>query len=94
MARNTKSCFTVSCALLLLMLLMSSSLLVSGARPLSNIAADSVSGKPVKKGIEVLIEGLSFQAIKAGGGPSPGGKGHGNPGVAFKNSGPSPGEGH
>ncbi|KAI6688036.1 hypothetical protein NL676_024864 [Syzygium grande] len=94
MARNTKSCFTVTCVLLLLVLFVSSSLLASAARPLSNVAADSVSGNAVKKGIKVLIRELDIEAIKAEGGPSPGGKGHGSPGVAFKNSGPTPGEGH
>ncbi|KAL3732920.1 hypothetical protein ACJRO7_022441 [Eucalyptus globulus] len=94
MARNTKSCFAAACVLLLLALFVSSSLLVSEARPLSNVVAASVSGGTVKKGIQVLIEGLYVGVIKAGGGPSPGGKGHAYPGVAFKNSGPSPGEGH
>ncbi|KAF8023173.1 hypothetical protein BT93_F0619 [Corymbia citriodora subsp. variegata] len=95
MARNTKSCSAVARILLLLVLFVSSSLLVSEARPLSNVAAASVSGKTVKKGIQVLIEGVYVGTIKAGGGPSPGGKGHSYPGVAFKNSGPSPGgKGH
>ncbi|KAI6688039.1 hypothetical protein NL676_024867 [Syzygium grande] len=95
MARNTKSCFAVAaCVLLLLVLFMSSPCLVSEARPLNNVAADSVSSDTVKKGIEVLIEGLYVEAIKANGGPSPGGKGHGYPSVVFKNSGPAPGEGH
>ncbi|KAI3412887.1 uncharacterized protein J3R85_016783 [Psidium guajava] len=94
MARDTKSCSPVACVLLLLVLCVSSTLLVSAARPLSNAAADSVSGDAVKKGVKLLIEGLYVQTIKAGGGPSSGGKGHGFPGVAHKNSGPSPGEGH
>ncbi|KAI6688037.1 hypothetical protein NL676_024865 [Syzygium grande] len=95
MARNTKSSFAVAaCVLLLLVLFMSLSFLVSEARPLSNVAADSVSGDTMKKGIEVLIEGLYVEAIKANGGLSPGGKGHGYPGVAFKNAGLAPGESH
>lgn len=48
----------------------------------------------MRKGIEALIEGLYVEAIMAGGGPSPGGKGHGYPSTAFKNSGPSPDKGH
>lgn len=82
MARNANSCFAVPCVLLLLVLFVSSSLLVLEAWPLSNIAVDSISGDTVKKG-------QYLEVIKAGGGPSPRGKGRGFPG-----SGPSPGEGH
>ncbi|KAF8023172.1 hypothetical protein BT93_F0618 [Corymbia citriodora subsp. variegata] len=95
MARNAKSCSAAACILLLLALFASSSLLVSEARSLSNAAVASVSSDTMKKGIQVLVEGMYVGAIKAGGGPSPGGKGHAYPGVAFKNSGPSPGgKGH
>lgn len=94
MARNMESCFAVACVLLLLVLLGSSSLLLLEARPLSNVATASISCDTVKKGIHVLIKGVYVGAIKAKGGPGPGGKGHGYPTIAFKNSGPSPGEGH
>ncbi|KAL3732918.1 hypothetical protein ACJRO7_022439 [Eucalyptus globulus] len=92
MTRNTRSGFAAACAFLLLVLLVSFSFLASEARPLRNVAVDSVSGVAVKNGIQMLIEGL--QVIKAGGGPSPRGKSHVCHSVAFKKSGPGPGDGH
>ncbi|KAI3412886.1 uncharacterized protein J3R85_016782 [Psidium guajava] len=94
MARNTKVYFTAACLLWLLVLFMGSWLVAPEARPLNNVAADSASSNAVGNSIEALDEGLYVEAIKAGEGPSPGGKGHGYHSVAFKNSGPSPGEGH
>ncbi|KAI6688038.1 hypothetical protein NL676_024866 [Syzygium grande] len=80
LARNTKSCFAVTAYIfLLLVLFMSSSFLVSEARPLSNVAADSVSGDTMKKGIEVLIKGLYVEAIKANGGQALAGRATVNP---------------
>ncbi|KAL3732919.1 hypothetical protein ACJRO7_022440 [Eucalyptus globulus] len=90
MARNTKARFTVAFVLLLLVLHVSSSLLLSEARPLRFVATGSVSGNPVKRGIEASIERLPMEAIKAGGWKSPRGKGQGYF-VTIKNSGPSPG---
>ncbi|KAL3732917.1 hypothetical protein ACJRO7_022438 [Eucalyptus globulus] len=96
MARNPQSCLTVTCVLWLLGLLMGSSLLASEARSLSNVAADPVSGDALGNGVAAsMIKAPHVKTIEAGGGPSPGGKGHRYPpSVAFKNSGPSSGEGH
>ncbi|KAI6688040.1 hypothetical protein NL676_024868 [Syzygium grande] len=59
-----------------------------------NISDSGLYDNAVANGIEALIEGLYVEAIKAGGGPSPGGKCHGSSGVTFKNSVPIPGNGH
>ncbi|KAJ0026120.1 hypothetical protein Pint_08706 [Pistacia integerrima] len=81
-----------SLCLFFLLLLVSSSLFISEARPLN----DAPSRNPINKGIEILFDGLDIQAIKTGG-PSAGGKGHeftDAQTLGVTKSGPSPGEGH
>ncbi|XVE70152.1 hypothetical protein DITRI_Ditri10aG0048900 [Diplodiscus trichospermus] len=78
MAGNVKSFF------FLLVLLLTSLLFTSGARPLNGA---EYSGSSITKGIEVYFHGLSLEGIKTGG-PSPGGKGHAFT-AAVTNSGPS-----
>ncbi|XVE94968.1 hypothetical protein REPUB_Repub02eG0055800 [Reevesia pubescens] len=102
MAGNVKSLFFV------LVLLLTSSMFTSGARPLVDA---EFSGSSITKRIEVCLDGLSLEGIKTAGpsqggkvhaftnavtnsGPSPGGKGHAFTN-AVTNSGSSPGgEGH
>ncbi|XWS24163.1 hypothetical protein CRYUN_Cryun28dG0077100 [Craigia yunnanensis] len=73
-----------------LVLLLTSLLFTSGARPLNDA---EYSGSSITKGIEVFLDGLSLEGIKTGG-PSPGGKGHAFT-DAVTNSGPSSGgDGH
>ncbi|EOY15816.1 Uncharacterized protein TCM_034777 [Theobroma cacao] len=83
MAGNVKSFFFV------LVLLLSSLLFTSEARPLND--AEPGAGSSITKEIEVFLDGLNLEGIKTGG-PSPGGNGHAFTN-AFTYSGPSPGGG-
>ncbi|KAG2666247.1 hypothetical protein I3843_15G045300 [Carya illinoinensis] len=90
MAKSLKSL-----SLLFVLLLLSSALFMSDARPLVD---EKPGNSAINREFESFFDGLDLKGNKTGGDPSPVGDGHGIKNArnlqVVKNSGPGPGEGH